>query len=118
MTTAGPSALTVATYERIVELERAGVSRQMAIARVAESEGAKESAISARYYSARKAVAPSSTSAPARANGKVVGRSLDEKSVADLLDGAAAMLALASSELVALADDAQKWRDLQAMIAR
>lgn len=103
-----------ATYQRIVELERTGISRQTAFAKIGEREGLNLAAVSARYYAARKRLNPDTESKVARPTRmpKVNGVEVD---AALLLETAAAMILEASTVIARLESDAARWREVRAM---
>ena len=110
------------TFQRIAEMERAGISRQTAFARVAETEGVTPGAISARYYTAAK----TQQSTPARARtskASSAGRqngagTIDELDVGRILEALALTLNDLVGKIAELERDAAKWREFRELAAR
>lgn len=107
------SAQREATYQRVAELERAGVTRAAAFLQVAEREGITRGAVSQRYYAARPADAPPKRRPPAAArNGD------DGADLGTLIETAALMVLEAARQVGELERDAARWREVAAIVDR
>jgi phage tail tape-measure protein len=117
---------TEASYRRVQELLRSGMpNTKAAIQAVATETGEPFARINARYYSARKRLAPdtgpkvprrrAAQAAPTNGGGSVADLL---EVAANLLDEAAANTRKAAQDVRALERDALQWRTVAAMLTR
>jgi len=112
-----PSEASVATYHRVAELERAGVSRHAAFDQVAEREGLTRGAVSQRYYVTK----PKVTGLPAPGRPKPsskASRNGDGADLGTLIETAALMVLEAARHVAELEADAARWREVAAILDR